>query len=304
MTTKMKIDAVAVTDRHRKDMGDLTALADSIATLGLLHPIVLTPTGRLIAGQRRLEACKLLGWTEIPAVTVAHINDARSILTAERDENTCRKDMTPSEKVAVGMAIEELEKPSAAERKAHGMTVPGRKKNAPGTVTGSVPKDFGDVRDIVGAAVGLSGAQYYRAKTVTQAAEGYTESRGKTKPVTPEAQRVAMEAVKEMDATGEVAAAYSKVAPLVGRKPLMSGGHVEVPAAPEPQTDREKMRAAAHRRRLEAALSGIAGMCDGIDGINLSWAIGTMTPGERDGWATKANQAGKSLLALQRILKA
>lgn len=99
---------------------------------------------------------------------VSH-NDARSLLLAERDENTCRKDMTLSERVAVGRAIEELEKPSAAERMAQAKGKPRGSKKADvssGTVTGVDPKDFGDVRDIVGAAVGLSGAQYHRAKVV------------------------------------------------------------------------------------------------------------------------------------------
>ena len=44
-------------------------LADNIRDIGLLHPISISADGALLAGQRRLEACKLLGWTEI-AVTV------------------------------------------------------------------------------------------------------------------------------------------------------------------------------------------------------------------------------------------
>jgi len=38
------------------------------------------------------------------------------MLRAERDENICRKEMTVSEKVALGRQIEELERPAAAER--------------------------------------------------------------------------------------------------------------------------------------------------------------------------------------------
>jgi ParB-like nuclease domain len=41
-------------------------LADSIAEAGLLHPVLVMPEGRLIAGQRRLEACHVLGWSEVP----------------------------------------------------------------------------------------------------------------------------------------------------------------------------------------------------------------------------------------------
>ena len=52
-------------------MGDLVALAQSIEDVGLLHPIVITPDYRLIAGRRRLEAYKTLGWTEIPVHVVS-----------------------------------------------------------------------------------------------------------------------------------------------------------------------------------------------------------------------------------------
>jgi hypothetical protein len=52
------IEDIAVGFRYRKDLGDLRTLAQSIGDVGLLHPIVVTPEGRLVAGQRRLEACR------------------------------------------------------------------------------------------------------------------------------------------------------------------------------------------------------------------------------------------------------
>ena len=54
----LPIDQIEVGFRYRKDLGDLRVLADSIAEIGLLHPVVVTPSGRLIAGQRRLQACR------------------------------------------------------------------------------------------------------------------------------------------------------------------------------------------------------------------------------------------------------
>ena len=38
-------------------------LETSIEELGLLHPVVIRPDGTLIAGERRLAACKLQAWT-------------------------------------------------------------------------------------------------------------------------------------------------------------------------------------------------------------------------------------------------
>ena len=63
------IASIRVGKRYRHDLGDIDGLAASMAALGLLHPIVVTPDGLLICGERRLCAAKLLGWKQIP-VTV------------------------------------------------------------------------------------------------------------------------------------------------------------------------------------------------------------------------------------------
>src|ERR1700743_1898729 len=112
----LPIAAITVSDRFRKDLGTLGDLQASIAEVGLLHPIVVTDDGTLLAGARRLAACQQLGWIEIPARIVNSLNSAATRLIAERDENTCRLDMKPSEKVALGLALEKLERPRAAQR--------------------------------------------------------------------------------------------------------------------------------------------------------------------------------------------
>ena len=82
----MGIDEIQIGFRYRKDLGDLRSLADSIAEVGLLHPVVVTPEGRLIAGQRRLEACRLLGWDDVPVTGVDLYQAARG----EAHENFVR----------------------------------------------------------------------------------------------------------------------------------------------------------------------------------------------------------------------
>jgi ParB-like chromosome segregation protein Spo0J len=37
-------------------MGNIDSLAQSMADIGLLHPVVVTPKGTLIAGERRFAA--------------------------------------------------------------------------------------------------------------------------------------------------------------------------------------------------------------------------------------------------------
>jgi len=70
MSGARSIDSIIIGERPRKAMGDIAGLADNIRDIGLLHPISISADGALLAGQRRLEACKLLGWTEIPVTVV------------------------------------------------------------------------------------------------------------------------------------------------------------------------------------------------------------------------------------------
>jgi ParB family chromosome partitioning protein len=157
------IDTIRVEDRHRQSLGDLTALVDSIKTIGLINPITITPDGRLIAGHRRLEAHRRLGRTGIPVRVVDTLTSARDLLVAERDENTCRLDMKPSELVALVKALEKLAKPAAEKRMLAGTLstdpVPERAQG------GRMPP----VRDIVAEALGTSHGTYERAKSVVAA---------------------------------------------------------------------------------------------------------------------------------------
>jgi len=63
---RLPIDSIVIRERHRKYLGNIAGLAESIAALGLLHPVVVTPTRHLIAGERRILAASLLGWKDIP----------------------------------------------------------------------------------------------------------------------------------------------------------------------------------------------------------------------------------------------
>ena len=73
--------------------------------------------------------------------------------------------MTPSEKVAIGRALEALEIPKAKERMADGgrKAAPGRPAERSGD-SSEVSRRPPEVRDMVGAAVGMSGQTYARAK--------------------------------------------------------------------------------------------------------------------------------------------
>jgi hypothetical protein len=89
---KIKIDK-----RFRTvDRSKVAPLAESIKTLGMLTPIIITPEGKLVAALHRVEACKLLGMDEIP-VTIRNYDRLRAEL-AEIDENLMRSELTELEK--------------------------------------------------------------------------------------------------------------------------------------------------------------------------------------------------------------
>src|SRR4051794_740250 len=115
--TDLANSAIPITDvlvgaRHRRDLGDIDELARSIAEIGLLHPIVIRPDGTLIAGARRLAACKVLGWENIPVNVV----DLAEIARGEFAENAYRKGFLPSEIYEIWRGLEPIEKAAARER--------------------------------------------------------------------------------------------------------------------------------------------------------------------------------------------
>lgn len=65
------MDNIIIKDRIREDFGDLQELAIDIAENGLINPPVINQNYELLAGERRLRACQLLGWDEIE-VRVIH----------------------------------------------------------------------------------------------------------------------------------------------------------------------------------------------------------------------------------------
>jgi ParB family chromosome partitioning protein len=82
---------IAADRKTRRTLRDIETLAASIREVGLINPITVNQNGQLIAGWHRLEAVKLLGWSEIPA-SVVDMEDLDAEL-AEIDENLVRHDL-------------------------------------------------------------------------------------------------------------------------------------------------------------------------------------------------------------------
>lgn len=96
-TDWVPIPDIIVGDRLRQDFGDIKALAKSIDTHGLFHPIVIDANNHLIAGERRLRAMQELGWTKAEVRQFEELSESeRRVL--ELEENLLRKDLTAYER--------------------------------------------------------------------------------------------------------------------------------------------------------------------------------------------------------------
>ena len=109
------IDKIIVNDRIRKDFGDIQELADDIKENGLINPPVVNKGYELLAGERRLRACKMLGWPQIE-VRMMDTRDAEHELNIEISENDVRKGFTKSERVDYIKRLLRIEQAKAKER--------------------------------------------------------------------------------------------------------------------------------------------------------------------------------------------
>jgi DNA-binding XRE family transcriptional regulator len=114
---KKFIAEIHVPERRREEMGDLAGLAKSIERYGLIHPIVVDDTDTLVAGERRLEACKRLGWTEVEVRSHGELTDKQR-WAIELEENIKRKDLTVPEYHKNMQRLAEQARAIIAEKKA------------------------------------------------------------------------------------------------------------------------------------------------------------------------------------------
>lgn len=286
---KRTIDTIKVGERHRKDLGDIPSLAVSISKVGLLNPITVTSEGLLIAGHRRLEACKHLGWRLIQCVVADDLKSAIARLTAERDENTERKEMSVTERLSLAKALSELEIPKARQRQSHGQTAPGKSIEGNGSnaspherVSDSPAKTLRhrEVDDIVGPAVGWSGTTYGRAKAVVKATTDES--------LTEEQRQVAKQALADMDETGNIAGSYRRVRESIRPTPSLAKKSVSILA---------KEQRYAFNRNLPQ-MSGMMMLLERIQSLDPE-----ITTDEIEQWITSLSKTRRSIEQIIKRLK-
>lgn len=191
---RLPIGDIIVGERGRTDLGDVQELADSIYAVGLLHPVVVTAYHELVAGERRLEALRLLEWGEVP-VTVVDLDNAADVLRAELEENTCRKSLSAYEADVIRQRREEVLQPKAAENQGQ----PGRDRSSKLDERSGV----GSVRKAAAVGTGYSGSTLDKVRAIRDAAERGVVKQGKQEVPAPEPVReAARQAVENVKQTG------------------------------------------------------------------------------------------------------
>lgn len=200
----VNVSAVRVVDRHRRDLGDIEGLMRSIEDVGLINPITLTPGFELVAGGRRLEAYRRIGRGTIPARIVDTLADAAAALRVERDENTCREDMLPSELAALGEALYEFERPKAEESlrlaQERGRAT---RSGVPMEERTGAPVQKGKTSERVGQALGVSGRTYEELRSAYRLAHD--------NEVPEDERELGQRALEEMDRTRAIKPAARKM---------------------------------------------------------------------------------------------
>jgi ParB/RepB/Spo0J family partition protein len=137
---RVRLDSVTVGARRRQKPTRIPALARSIEAHGLIHPILLRNGNELVTGQRRLEACRSLGWTTIPARLIDTLSDA-DLRALELDENVERHDLDDFETskarlLELEQARAQAKAKAEAEAQARANSAASRRRKSPHRATG------------------------------------------------------------------------------------------------------------------------------------------------------------------------
>lgn len=115
----MKVDEIIVKDRIRKDSGGMMELINDIKANGLINPVTINTDHVLLAGYRRLTACKALGMTDIPVHMVSTKSEEQD-LKVEISENEIRKEFTMTERLDYARRLQRIESIKADKRQKEG----------------------------------------------------------------------------------------------------------------------------------------------------------------------------------------
>ena len=247
----VRIADISVGSRSGRDVGDISGLTASIAAEGLLHPVVLTTTGRMISGARRLAACTVLGWTQIPAFTVTAIWEALEHLEAEQAHGGHAKPLSFTEAMSLDAALRELRWwPRAAHKTAQDPRI-GCKRQAR-----------------IARVLGLNRQHYVQGRELWEATQGYRHAFGIRRPIPAADQARATELFATIRTPRDIRAAYERYH---GRTPGRRTPGQPRPAlppapprAPSPRADRRRLPQRPQEEQLRAGLASMRGTTNAL----------------------------------------
>ena len=154
----MKIDEIIVKDRIRKDSGGMMELINDIKANGLINPVTINTDHVLLAGYRRLTACKALGMTDIPVHMVSTKSEEQD-LKVEISENEIRKEFTMTERLDYARRLERIEAEKAKDRQGSRNDLKDFPQNS---------AESGETRDKVATKVGMSHDTLRKAQKIEE----------------------------------------------------------------------------------------------------------------------------------------
>ena len=274
----VRISGISLGNRRCRDVSDVSALAASIAADGLRNPVVLTTTHRMISGPRRLEACTILGWTEIPAVTVTGIWEALELMEAEladrRHTEPLAKPLTVAEAMNLDDALATL-------------------RRWPKLPDGEGSMDAGNRRRRRHAHVlDMNLHQHSQIRELWQATRGFRKTHTTREPVSRADQARAAELFATIRRRRDINGAHRRY----------KDGLVAQPASPPAW---EPRRAAAPRRppqRTSAAQlqAGLASVHGTVEALLSACPAGATPPENQDAYAEEITRLIRDLSKLRR----
>jgi N6-adenosine-specific RNA methylase IME4 len=111
---EIDIDLIQHTE-HKREPGNVESLKKSIQECGLINPITINQNNVLLAGRRRFQALKELGWSKIPVRIVNSKNDLFDFRVAII-ENIERKNLSDPEYAAAIKEYDELKRELEGEK--------------------------------------------------------------------------------------------------------------------------------------------------------------------------------------------
>lgn len=254
---------------------ELAELAEDIRENGLLEPVVLHE-GKILDGRNRNAACERAG---VPIRVVEWAGQGGSPLRFVLSHNLHRRHLTIAQKAALAVELIPL-----FEEEARKNLADAGRKSAPGK-----PAEKGLPNS---AKVTHSRVEAAKALDVGHSTVGRAKQIKESDPETFEKMKA-----------GEfrsVEAAH-RAAGLAGSDSGRSAKSKETETA-RPTSERDKMRAEAHKRRLVSVLSSVSGSCRVLKDIDMRLAVAALTAEEVSTWADTAQDCVRQLRALRTTL--